>query len=50
MDPDTAIGGPHGHFPSTKLSLLQAVAGCLPSEALERGLQAKILSAIGRQG
>lgn len=34
-DADTAIGGPHGHFPSTQLSLLEAVAAGLPNEALE---------------
>lgn len=36
MDPDTAIGGPHGRFPSTQLSLLAAAAAGLPNEALER--------------
>ena len=36
MDPDTAIGGPHGPFPSTQLSLLEAVTTGLPNEALER--------------
>jgi RNA polymerase sigma-70 factor (ECF subfamily) len=38
LDPDTAIGGPHGHFPSTQLSLLEAAGsgGALPNEALER--------------
>lgn len=38
LDPDTAIGGPHGRFPSTQLSLLEAAAGraALPNEALER--------------
>lgn len=36
MDPDTAIGGPHGHFPSTQGSLLDAAAAGLPNEALER--------------
>ena len=36
MDPDTAIGGPHGRFPSTQLSLLEAVATGLPNQALER--------------
>jgi RNA polymerase sigma factor (sigma-70 family) len=37
-DPDTAIGGPHGQFPSTQISLLQAASsgGALPNEALER--------------
>ena len=38
LDPDTTMGGPHGQFPSTQLSLLEAAsAGApLPSEALER--------------
>jgi RNA polymerase sigma factor (sigma-70 family) len=36
LDPDTAIGGPHGHFPSTQRSLLDAAAAGLPNEALER--------------
>lgn len=36
MDPDTAIGGPHDHFPSTRRWLLDAVAAGLPDEALER--------------
>lgn len=36
MDPDTQIGGPHGHFPSTQLSLLEAATDGLSSEALER--------------
>jgi len=36
LDPDTAMGGPHGHFPSTQLSLLEAAAAGLPNEALER--------------
>src|SRR3984885_13507487 len=37
MDADTAIGGPHDRFPSTRHSLLEAVAanGTLPNEALE---------------
>lgn len=38
LDPDTTMGGPHGQFPSTQLSLLEAAgsgAG-LPGEALER--------------
>jgi len=30
------MGGPHGHFPSTQLSLLEAAAAGLPNEALER--------------
>jgi RNA polymerase sigma factor (sigma-70 family) len=36
VDPDTQIGGPHGHFPSTQLSLLEAATDGLSSEALER--------------
>ena len=36
MDGDTAIGGPNGHFPSTQVSLLQAAAAGLPSEAPDR--------------
>lgn len=36
MDEDTAIGGPHGHFPPTQVSLLEAAAAGLSSEALER--------------
>jgi RNA polymerase sigma factor (sigma-70 family) len=36
VDADTAIGGPHAHFPSTQLSLLEAAAHGLASEALER--------------
>ena len=36
MDPDTAIGGPCGQFPSTQISLLEAAAKGLPNEALER--------------
>ena len=36
MDPDTAIGGPHGQFPSTQRWLLGAAASGLPNEALER--------------
>ena len=36
VDPDTAIGGPHAHFPSTQLSLLEATATGLSSEALDR--------------
>ena len=35
-DADTAIGGPHHRFPSTRLSLLEAAATGLPNEALER--------------
>jgi RNA polymerase sigma factor (sigma-70 family) len=36
MDRDTAIGGPHGCFPSTQVSLLEAAAAGLPGEALDR--------------
>lgn len=36
MDTDTAIGGPHDHFPSTQLSLVEAAAAGLPNEALDR--------------
>jgi RNA polymerase sigma factor (sigma-70 family) len=37
LDPDTAIGGPYGHFPSTQLSLLEAAtAEGLPNQALDR--------------
>ncbi|HMD71339.1 MAG TPA: sigma-70 family RNA polymerase sigma factor [Bryobacteraceae bacterium] len=36
MDRDTAIGGPHDHFPSTRASLIEAVAAGLPSEALDQ--------------
>jgi RNA polymerase sigma factor (sigma-70 family) len=36
LDPDTAIGGPHGHFPSTQISLLEAAAAGLSSDALDR--------------
>ena len=36
MDPDTAIGGLHGHFPSTRLSLLEAATAGVPNEALDR--------------
>lgn len=36
MDADTAIGGPHGHFPSTQVSLLEATAAGMSSEAMER--------------
>jgi RNA polymerase sigma factor (sigma-70 family) len=35
-DADTAIGGPCGHFPSTRLSLIEAAATGVPNEALER--------------
>jgi RNA polymerase sigma factor (sigma-70 family) len=34
-DADTAIGGARHHFPSTRLSLLEAAATGLPNEALE---------------
>jgi RNA polymerase sigma factor (sigma-70 family) len=33
---DTAIGGPHGRFPSTQVSLVEAAAAGLPNEALDR--------------
>lgn len=36
MDPDTAIGGPLGHFPSTQLSLLEAATNRLTNDALDR--------------
>lgn len=36
MDPDTAIGGGRDRFPSTEHSLLEAAAGGLAPEALER--------------
>src|ERR1039457_6329977 len=38
LDPDTTMGGPHGQFPSTQLSLLEAASSGagLPNEALER--------------
>jgi RNA polymerase sigma factor (sigma-70 family) len=36
LDADTAIGGPHGHFPSTRLSLLEAATAGVPNEALDR--------------
>ena len=38
LDPDTTMGGPHGRFPSTQLSLLEAATSgaALPNEALER--------------
>jgi RNA polymerase sigma factor (sigma-70 family) len=36
VDPDTAIGGRGDHFPSTQLSLLEATASSLSSEALDR--------------
>jgi RNA polymerase sigma factor (sigma-70 family) len=39
MDSDTAIGGPHGHFPSTQASLIEAAARGLPSEALDRVIE-----------
>lgn len=34
MDPDTAIGGPGRQFPSTRVSLLEATASGLTSDAL----------------
>jgi RNA polymerase sigma-70 factor (ECF subfamily) len=36
MDPDTSIGGAANRFPSTQLSLIEAAAGALPNDALER--------------
>jgi RNA polymerase sigma factor (sigma-70 family) len=36
VDADTQIGGPHGHFPSTQLSLLEAATEGFSSEALDR--------------
>ena len=38
FDPDTAIGGVHDRFPSTRMSLLEAAAGgeSLPNDALDR--------------
>lgn len=36
METDTAIGGRHDRFPSTQLSLLDAVTSGVPNEALER--------------
>src|SRR5947209_1753458 len=36
VDPDTAIGGPISHFPSTQLSLLEAATNRLTKEALDR--------------
>ena len=36
MDSDTDIGGPHDQFPSTQVSLLEATAAGLSSEALDR--------------
>jgi RNA polymerase sigma factor (sigma-70 family) len=38
FDPDTAIGGPHDRFPSTRLSLLEAATAgdSLPNDALEQ--------------
>jgi RNA polymerase sigma factor (sigma-70 family) len=38
FDPDTAIGGPHDRFPSTRLSLLEAATAgdALPNDALEQ--------------
>jgi RNA polymerase sigma factor (sigma-70 family) len=36
LDPDTAIGGPHDRFPSTRHSLLEAAAAGLANDALER--------------
>ena len=36
VNDDTAIGGPHGHFVSTQLSLLEAIHDGLKVEAMER--------------
>jgi RNA polymerase sigma factor (sigma-70 family) len=36
LDTDTAIGGPHDRFPSTQISLLEATAAGLSSEAMDR--------------
>ena len=36
MDPDTAIGGPSAQFPSTRVSLLEATASGLTSEAMNQ--------------
>jgi RNA polymerase sigma factor (sigma-70 family) len=36
LDSDTAIGGPHDQFPSTQVSLLEATAAGMSSEALDR--------------
>lgn len=36
MDFDTSIGGPHGHFPSTQLSLVEAASAGVPNEAIDR--------------
>jgi RNA polymerase sigma factor (sigma-70 family) len=33
---DTAIGGAHGQFPSTQVSLMEAVSGGMAGEALEK--------------
>ena len=35
MDADTAIGGPSGHFPSTRVSLLEAAASGFSDSALD---------------
>jgi RNA polymerase sigma-70 factor (ECF subfamily) len=36
VDPDTAIGGPHGRFPTTQHSLIEAASAGLSNDALER--------------
>ena len=36
MDPDTAIGGPDGRFPSTQISLLEAVTSGPSPDALDQ--------------
>lgn len=38
MNTDTAIGVPHDHFPSTQVSLLEATAAGLSSEAMDRAI------------
>jgi RNA polymerase sigma-70 factor (ECF subfamily) len=36
VDPDTSIGGGRDRFPTTQLSLIEAVSGGMPNEALDR--------------
>lgn len=36
MDADTAIGGPDGRFPSTRVSLIEAAASGLPEAAMDQ--------------
>jgi RNA polymerase sigma factor (sigma-70 family) len=38
VNTDTAIGVPHDHFPSTQVSLLEATAAGLSSEAMDRAI------------